>query len=283
MTITAEQLVATIDELALAQRPVMVHASLRSFGEPVDGGPDAVLDALLSRGCTILVPAFTEPQFAVVPPATMRPARNGIDYTALPGKVATPSEADACYTYTVDCRVINSRMGALPARLLARGDARRGRHPLNSFAAVGPQAAELVAAQTPTDVYGPVRTLADANGAILLLGVDLNRMTALHLAEQSAGRRLPVRWARAADSRVIMVETGPCSEGFPRLEPWLRPLARTARVGGSRWSAYPAKETLTAAVAAMTADQNVTHCADPECLACRDSVAGGPIGPAPLG
>ncbi|GGS21885.1 AAC(3) family N-acetyltransferase [Streptomyces aureoverticillatus] len=281
MTITAEQLVATIDELALAQRSVMVHASLRSFGESVDGGADAVLDALLSRGCTILVPAFTAPEFAVVPPATMRPARNGIDYTALPDKVATRSETDACYT--VDCRVINSRMGVLPARLLARGDVRRGLHPLNSFAAVGPKAAELVAAQTPTNVYGPVRTLADANGAILLLGVELNRMTALHLAEQSAGRRLPVRWARAADGRVIMVETGPCSKGFPRLEPWLRPLARSARVGGSRWSAYPAKETLAAAVAAMTADQTVTHCADRDCLACRDSVAGGPIGPAPLG
>ncbi|MWA08298.1 AAC(3) family N-acetyltransferase [Streptomyces sp. BA2] len=280
MTITAEELVATIDELALAQRPVMVHASLRSFGMPVEGGADAVLDALLSRGCTVLVPSFTEPQFGVVPPTTMRPARNGIDYAVL--DKATP-RPQAAANYTVDCEVINSGMGVLPARLLARGKARRGRHPLNSFAAVGPQAAELVAAQTPTNVYGPVRTLADENGAILLLGVELNRMTALHLAEQDSGRRLPVRWARAADNRVIMVETGSCSEGFPRLEPWLRSLPRTARVSESRWSAYPAKETLAAAVAAMTADQSVTHCADAACLACRDSVAGGPIGPIPLG
>ncbi|WP_308405356.1 AAC(3) family N-acetyltransferase [Streptomyces sp. B93] len=155
--------------------------------------------------------------------------------------------------------------------------------PSTAFAAVGPQAAELIAAQTPTDVYGPVRTLADNDGALLLVGVGLNRMTALHLAEQQSGRQLPVRWARAADGRVIMVETGSCSEGFPRLEPWLRPLARTTQVGESQWSAYPAKKTLAAAVEAMTADQNVTHCANPHCLACRDSVSGGPIGRVPLG
>lgn len=280
MTITAEQLVATVDELALTQRPVMVHASLRSFGNPVEGGADAVLDVLLSRGCTVLVPSFTEPQFGVIPPTTMRPDRNGIDYAVLDKMEARTEVAGH---YTVDCGIINSGMGVLPARLLARGEARRGRHPLNSFSAVGPQAAELVASQTPTDVYGPVRTLAEENGALLLLGVELNRMTALHLAEQDSGRQLPIRWARAASGRVIMVKTGSCSEGFPRLEPWLRPLARTARVGGSRWSVYPAKETLAAAVAAMTADQSVTHCADADCLACRDSVAGGPIGPVPLG
>ncbi|WP_037685575.1 AAC(3) family N-acetyltransferase [Streptomyces aureocirculatus] len=282
MEITAEQLAAAVDELALTQQPVMVHTSLRSFAMPVEGGADAVLDALLSRGCTVLVPTFTAPQFAVVPPTTMRPARNGIDYASLPDESADRPGASAAH-YTVDCGVIDAGMGALPARLLARGEARRGGHPLNSFAALGPQAAELVAAQTPTDVYGPVRTLADENGAILLLGVELNRMTALHLAEQSSGRRLPVRWARAADNRVIMVETGSCSEGFPRLEPWLRPLARSVTVSGSRWSAYPAKETLAAAVAAMTADQSVTQCADSDCLACRDSVAGGPVGPVSLG
>ncbi|MFD9882559.1 AAC(3) family N-acetyltransferase [Streptomyces alboflavus] len=281
MAITADRLVATIDELALAQRPVMIHVSLRSFGEPIEGGADAVLDALLSRGCTVLVPSFTEPQFGVIPPTTMRPARNGIDYAALPDEAAARPEVAA--PYTVDCGVINPGMGVLPTRLIARGAVRRGQHPLNSFAAVGPQAAELVDTQTPTNVYGPVRALADTNGAILLIGVGLNRMTALHLAEQDSGRQLPIRWARAADDRVIMVETGSCSEGFPRLEPWLQPLARTARVVGSRWSVYPAKETLAAAVDAMTADQSVTHCADADCLTCRDSVAGGPIGPALLG
>ena len=109
-------------------------------------------------------------------------------------------------------------------------------HPLNSFAAVGPRAAELVAAQSPTDVYGPIRELAAQNGTILLIGVRLNRMTAIHLAEQQSGRRLFLRWARDTDGQVRMVEVGSCSEGFPALEPTLAPYApqrRSARRGGA--------------------------------------------------
>jgi aminoglycoside 3-N-acetyltransferase len=269
-----------MDELDLADRPVMVHSSLRSFGGPVDGGADTLLDLFLSRGCTVLVPTFSESQFGAVPPATMRPDRNAIDYAELPAEAPT---AQAVPEYTVDSTVVNADMGILPARLIARRDAVRGRHPLNSFAALGPQASGIIAAQSPTDVYGPVRLLAERNGAVLLMGVGLNRMTALHYAEQQAGRRLLVRWARDSAGRVYMVETGSCSEGFPRLEPFLRPIVRTAQVGEARWTTYPVNEALAAASKAMTANQSVTCCADESCLRCRDSVAGGPIGHAPLG
>ncbi|MFC4033920.1 AAC(3) family N-acetyltransferase [Streptomyces polygonati] len=269
-----------MDDLGLAARPVMVHSSLRSFGEPVEGGADALLDLFLARGCTVLVPTFSESQFGAVPPATMRPARNAIDYAELPADAPAVQEVPE---FTVDSTVVNAGMGVLPARLLARPDAERGAHPLNSFAALGPQAPDLIAAQSPADVYGPVRLLAERDGAALLLGVGLNRMTALHYAEQRSGRRLLVRWARDSGGRVFMVETGSCSEGFPHLEPFLRPYVRTTRVGESSWAAYPLTEALAAASEAMSADQAVTRCPDRTCLRCRDSIAGGPIGPAPLG
>lgn len=280
MSISFRQLSCAIDDLGLADRPVMVHSSLRSFGEPVEGGADALLDLFLTRGCTVLVPTFSESQFGAVPPATMRPDRNAIDYAELPAEAPAVQEVPA---YAVDSTVVNAGMGLLPARLLARADAVRGLHPLNSFAALGPQARDLIAAQSPADVYGPVRLLTEHNGTALLMGVGLNRMTALHYAEQQSGRRLLVRWARDYDGRVSMVETGSCSEGFPRLDPFLRPVVRTAQVGDSRWAAYPLKEALAAASEAMSADQTVTRCPNEGCLRCRDSVAGGPIGPAPLG
>lgn len=280
MTIVAEQLVTAVDELTLEGRPVMVHASLRSFGDQINGGADAILDALVSRGCTVMVPAFTEPQFAVTPPVTMRPPRNGIDYHQPPG--TTPA-ADPTTAYTVGCGVINPGMGTLPATLIARQGAHRGRHPLNSFAALGPQAAELIEPQEPADVYAPLRVLAEQHGVVLLIGVGLNRMTALHLAEQRSGRRLLIRWARRCDGGVCMVETGSCSEGFPRLDPHLGGYAQRTCVAAARWSAYPARETLDAAVAAMIADQDITRCPKDTCLRCLDSIAGGPIGPTPLG
>lgn len=280
MTLSTGQLADAMDDLGLADRPVMVHSSLRSFGDSVDGGADALLDLFLSRGCTVLVPTFSESQFGAVPPAGMRPERNAVDYAELPADAPTVQDVPE---YTVDSTVVNEGMGILPARLLARADAERGRHPLNSFAALGPQARDLIAAQSVSDVYGPVRELAGHEGTVLLIGVGLNRMTSLHYAEQLSGRRLLVRWACDSGGRVFMVETGSCSEGFPRLEPVLRPFVRTAQVGKSGWAAYPAKEAIEAARDAMSADQALTRCADDGCLRCRDAVAGGPIGSAPLG
>ena len=270
--ILAEHLISAIDDLHLADRPVMLHTSLRSFGTMIDGGADTLLDALLKRGCTVMAPAFTEPQFGLPAPADMRPARNGLDYAAVPSGTALPKGP----AYSVDCGLINPHLGALPAVLIGRVGAVRGRHPLNSFAAIGPQAAELINAQSPDDVYGPIRELADRDGAILLLGVGLNRMTALHLAEQRSGRRLFRRWARDEEGEIRMVDVGSCSEGFRQLEPVLDPLARTAIVGASRWRAYPAQQALTAATAAIAAHQDITRCPDAGCVLCRDAIAGGP-------
>ncbi|MDT0309352.1 AAC(3) family N-acetyltransferase [Streptomyces sp. DSM 44917] len=276
--VTGRELAEAVDRLGLTGRPVMLHGSLRSFGRPLAGGPDGLLDALLWRGCTVLVPAFSEPYFDVPPPPGMRPERNGVDYAAFGRRPPLPDGP----VYSPTCGLICARMGALPAALIARGGARRGLHPLNSFAALGPLAAELAGAQTPADLYAPVRLLAEHGGSVLLAGVGLDRMTALHLAEQRAGRRLFVRWARTGDGRVAMVEVGSCSEGFPRLGPRLAHLAASTTVAASRWTAYPAREMLDAAAALIAADPTLTRCGHPRCRACPDAVAGGPLGPAPL-
>jgi len=278
MIISADDLADAVDELAPPQRPLMLHASLRSFAAPIAGGADTLLDVLLMRGRTVLAPAFTEPQFSLPAPANLRPARNGIDYTTLP-----PGPPPQSPAYTTDCGLINAHLGVLPATLIGREDAVRGQHPLNSFAALGPLADELIAAQTPTDVYGPIRELAVRSGLILLIGVALNRMTALHLAEQQSGRRLFLRWARTSDGEVSMFEVGSCSEGFPRLESALHPYATTAVVAGSRWRAYPARQVLDTATTAISEDQGITHCDDNNCQLCRDSIAGGPIETAEAG
>lgn len=268
-----DHLTTAAENLHLTNRPVMLHTSLRSFGTKIHGGANAILDALLGRGCTVVTPAFTEPQFGVPAPVDMRPARNGVDYTAQPVS-DTLLETEP---YDVDCGLINPSLGLLPAALVGRLDAVRGRHPLNSFAAIGPEAAEIIDTQSPEDVYGPIRELTDRDGVILLIGVGLDRMTALHLAERRSGRRMFQRWVRDGDGGVRMVEVGSCSAGFPKLEPVLRPLARSAMVGVSRWRAFPARQTLAVATAAIAAQQDVTHCPDAECILCRHAIAGGPM------
>ena len=79
------------------------------------------------------------------------------------------------------------------------------------------EAVVRIAPQQPVDVYAPLTTLTRRNGFVLLIGVDLDKLTLLHLAEKAAERRLFRRWTNDRDGRVSAVEVGGCSAGFPHL------------------------------------------------------------------
>lgn len=168
-------------------------------------------------------------------------------------------------------------MGAVPAAALRMPGRVRGNHPLASFTAVGPKAAHLIARQTPLDFFAPLRALASAEGLVVLMGVSLTTMTALHLAEKMAGRRLFVRWANAPDQTPMRVRVSGCSEGFDKLAPLLRPLEKRAMVGGSLWRVFPLREALSLAAAAIQNYPMLTHCGSPNCRCCADAVEGGPL------
>jgi aminoglycoside 3-N-acetyltransferase len=266
--VTRDDVCRGIRELRLGEGTVLAHSSLSSFGR-VTGGADEVVAAFLDEGCTLVVPTFAASVFAVAPPEGMRPERNGYDY-------GVPHESPGrSRIFTTEGNEISPSMGAIPAALLSRTERVRGNNPLCSFAALGPRA-ELVREQRPLDVYAPLRILAARDGFVLLTGVGLDRMTLIHLAEERAGRTLFRRWANASDGKPMEVEVGSCSNGFGKLEPALGPLARETEVGESRWRAFPARETLRAAEAAIRERPEITSCADPDCLRCRDAVAGGP-------
>jgi aminoglycoside N3'-acetyltransferase len=259
-----------IVELGLGDLPVCVHASLRSFGW-VEGGADAIVDSLLANGCTVVVPSFTS-AFAISPPQHLRPPQNGFDYDRVEQKGSESSTV-----YTPETSEIDSSLGAVPKAVLARPGRARGNSPLNSFAAVGPLAERLVAGQTTVDVYAPLDALSSAGGTVVLMGVGLDRMTLLHLAEHQAGRTLFRRWAKDANGESTMVAVGSCSNGFPRLDLVLASIRRERLVGSSLWQVQDAAAVLEAAAEAIRNDPSITHCADVECERCRDAVLGGPL------
>ncbi|WP_432970520.1 AAC(3) family N-acetyltransferase [Dactylosporangium sp. CA-233914] len=247
--------------LGLAGRAVCLHSSLRSFREPVP--PSELIDAFLDAGCTLLVPTFTA-GFAAPPPAGHQP---------LPGN----SEADGSIPdrpplrgYTPESTDIDSGMGAVPATVLRDPACRRGNHPLSSFTALGPAAWRFVAAQSPRDVFAPLRQVAANHGVVLLIGVDLSAATLIHLAEEDAGLRLLTRWARDARGGLVEVRHGGCSRGFERLAPALAEIERRADVLGSRWRALPAAPMLEAATRVLAVNPAAARCADIDCLRCRD-------------
>jgi aminoglycoside 3-N-acetyltransferase len=272
-TVTQEQISEAVRELGLSGRPLCVHSSLRSFGW-VEGGPDAVIDALLSERCSVMVPTMSW-DFQVAPPPHLRPPRNGIDYDA--AWIREPQRGDSLIFTPASNELSRQWMGAIPEAVLKRPDRQRGNDPMGSFSAVGRLARALVQDQSPTTPFAQFDALRALGGAVVLMGVGLDRLTLLHQAEVLAGRNLFMRWANGRDGQPIAVFGGGCSEGFPRLEPALAHLGYEAVVGESRWRILPVNETLAAAAAAIHVQPSITHCGKPDCLECRDAVLGGPI------
>lgn len=217
------------------------------------GGAATIVDALLERGVTVVVPTFSGAAFEV--PVSPAPAEDG-------------APQGAATIFMAESREIDASMGALPREVLAPPCHRRGNHPVDSFTAIGPLAEDLVREQTATDVYAPLRAVGERDGAIVLAGVGLNWMTLIHLAEAEAGRRLFRCWARVPGGEIVPTVAGGCSEGFLAFEPVLAPIERSTGVGSARWRAFPVAGALELAVAAIRADPEITPCTDPSCERC---------------
>jgi aminoglycoside N3'-acetyltransferase len=269
VAVTRGDLEAAIDALGLSGGVICVHSSLRSFGT-VAGGADSVIDAFLGAGCTLLVPTHSW-GFATNHVPGLRPPRNGWDYSM---NVAPPAYDGV---FSTASNIIDRNMGAIPRAVLARTERQRGDHPLASFGAIGPLAGALIDGQHGAAVHAPLRALAEYDGAIVLVGVGLTRMTLLHLAEQEAGRAQFQRWARDARGDTIMVESGGCSEGFEQLAPVLAPVETRISVGASTWRRFRASDVVARASAAICANSAVTHCVQRSCRRCDDAELGRPV------
>ena len=195
---------------------------------------------------------------------------HGINYSTI------ESRRDAPVVYDASSTVVSSWLGAFSAHVAARPDRIRCRHGSGEFAAVGPLASVLIGAETTDDVFGPLRALVAAQGAIVLMGVGLTTMTMLHLAEVAAGRRPFVRWAIGRDGRPMRVRAGECSKGFEALATALVANERRTVAGKSSWRVFDAAQVMQLAVRAIRNDPEITRCSDPDCIECADAIAGGP-------
>lgn len=253
-------------QLGLSGRPVCVHCSLSSFGH-VEGGGKTLVRAFLEERTTLLAPSFSW-GFAVPPPASDRPPRNGTRYDF-------PDRPPPERAFTPESREVDRDMGALARTVVLHTERERGDHPLCSFSAVGPLASDLIEVQRPNAVWAPLERLAAADGSVILMGVGLTRLSLIHLAEEAAGRRPFIRWTLGPDGTTQRVRVGGCSEGFESLRPVLE--GKVLRVGMSQWFILRAAESLHRLTGAIREEPDLTKCGDPACLRCRDAVAGGPI------
>jgi aminoglycoside 3-N-acetyltransferase len=186
--VTATDLVDGFRKLGLrAGDLVMAHSSLRSLGH-VEGGAETVvsaLRALLGEAGTLVVPTLS-----------------------FDGNMWTHFESydDAA---PFDARSTPSRVGKITEIVRTTPGSFRSVHASHSVAAIGPKAADLTS-EHHLDAFAfgrrsPYFKLCEAGGKILMLGVDLTTMTAVHVIENIVDDYpLPVHMPQAKRVEVIL-------------------------------------------------------------------------------
>ena len=155
---------------------VMVHASLKAVG-PVDGGPATIVDALrdvVGESGTLLAYVSWD--------------RSPYDETR-DKRQLTPAQRKAWPAFVPDCAGVYPGFGRLNEFVVAYPGSERSAHPDASMAAIGRDAAWLVADHRFGDPYGPGSPLGkflECSGKVLLLGAPLDAVTILHFAESVA-------------------------------------------------------------------------------------------------
>ena len=199
-------------------QPVIVHAALSKVGE-IRGGPEAVLGALLPLVQGVMAPTFTY-KTKLLP--EVGPPDNAAAY-------GSGQDANRLAEFFQPDMPADPTMGRLPETLRRHPTARRSSHPILSFAGIHVDAA--LAAQSIDTPLAPIGALADAGGAVLLIGVDHTVNTSIHYAEYLAGRKQFIRWALTPRGVRQCPGFPGCSEGFGQAEAHLEPITRTARAG----------------------------------------------------
>lgn len=165
MSLTSQELISGFRSAGIESGDhLLVHSSLSSLGW-VDGGADAVIDALsdaVGAAGTVLYPTLT-------------------------GSPEDCPENPPVF----DARETRCWTGRIPETARRRLGAVRSLHPTHSVAAMGALAGWLTAGhelvRTPCGFGSPYDKLADVEGKIVLIGVGQSCNTSFHLAEELAG------------------------------------------------------------------------------------------------
>lgn len=187
--VTAARLVRDLRKLGVAEgQTLLAHVSLRSIGR-VDGGAEAVVAALRQAvGASGNVVMLT---------ATQENSRTSRAYQArVAGLAPEVVEKDLQTMPAFDVDRTPCDTGAVAEALRTARGAVRSEHPQSSFAAIGPDAAELMAGHLLECHHGedsPLAKLYTHDAWVLMIGVGYRVCTAIHLAEYRYTLDPPVR------------------------------------------------------------------------------------------
>jgi aminoglycoside 3-N-acetyltransferase len=242
-------------DLHLGQAPVIVHASLKSFGQ-VEGGAQTAVSTLTAVFPTVIAPTFTYK--TMVFPLT-GPKDNGVIY----GSLQNQNRMAEFFTPKMPA---DSLMGIIPETLRKHPRAKRSGHPIQSFAGIN--AGKILAAQTMADPLAPLGALEQADGWAVLMGVDHTVNTSIHYAEKLAGRKQFVRWALTPKGVVECPGFPGCSAGFQAIASEMERHTRRVKIGDALVQAVPLKMLFQVVVAQIKKDPLALLCQQEDCERC---------------
>lgn len=257
MIVRLRDLLLGLRDLRLEDVPVIVHASLKSFGE-VDGGAETVVTALIAVFRTILVPTFT---YKTMLTPLNGPADNAIAY----GSGSSLNQMAEFFTPRMPADPL---MGIIPETLRKHPRARRSGHPIQSFAGIN--AGDVLAAQMLSNPLGPLGVLEERDGWVLLLGVDHTVNTSIHYAEKLAGRKQFIRWALTPRGVVECPGFPGDSAGFQTIAPDIGRFSRLIKIGDALVQAVPLKILYKVVIARIKKDPLALLCQREDCERCNE-------------
>ena len=250
-------LIVAFDTLGLRNKPVIAHASLRSFGELV-GGADSVVTALDYATGAFIMPSHT---YKTMYTPASGPANNAINYMRGQqwNRLAEPYHNDMA---------ADSLMGVVPESLRKWPEARRSKHPILSFSGI--RAEKILMTQTIEEPFAPIRALVELDGWVLLLGVDHTTNTSIHFAEKLTGRKQFVRWALTQTGIVTCSGFPGCSLGFEAIEPEVRGVTKTVSLGNATVKALPLRPLMVRVIEMIKKDRHALLCDRADCERCAE-------------
>jgi len=247
---------SAFNDLNLQEELIIAHASLKPFGY-IQGGAEAVLEAMLASFYSIIMPAFTY-KTKIIP--DVGPPNNGILYGSGKdtNKMAVPFHAGMR---------ADSMMGILPETLRNHKSATRTSHPILSFAGIN--AGPILFTQTMYEPLDPIGALGQQDGWAVLINVDHTSNTSIHYAEKLAGRRQFIRWA-LMDNRVVECPNYPGdSMGFQIIEEYLKFDTRRVEVGDGFIQAVPLRRLFNVVYEILKRDPLALLCERRDCERCN--------------
>ena len=256
MPLRLRDLLLGLRDLRLGNAPVIVHSSLKSFGQ-VEGGAQTAANALATAFPCILLPTFT--YRTMVTPLT-GPANNAITY----GSGESQNRMAEFFTPRMRADLL---MGIIPEAFRKHPRTVRSSHPILSFAGIN--AGKALEAQSLEDPLGPLGALGRRDGWAVLLGVDHTVNTSIHYAEKLAGRRQFVRWALTPKGVVECPGFPGCSAGFQAIAPEMEKFTRKVQIGGALVQAMPLSMLFKVVIGWIKRDPLALLCQQEDCERCN--------------